>query len=422
MITFAAGLLGVEPPPYVKFEEAELSVMAKSFYSECRYIRNELLKRELGVVLTYPTFRQGLAAQLAEEKAIAAASAGAGAGAGGTGAGTGGAAANAALNVSLATTAASSSSSSRSRSALTVLVVDNGSVRAASTLNLRAVAAALESDQRVPPSTTVCAVSARWSSRVHAADLGGKAAELLPEALRRLGESSKAGSEGGHGTFDVIVLPLFLGPSETVTTFCPAEIRTATAAYPGLNVRLAPPLVCPCPYLARMLPAANRARGPDDRIARLIQQRVDEVVDAKGLKPPTVLLCDHGTPTQSVNAVRELVLGQLRARLGFSAADVKSCSMERREGSEYDFNDPLLEAALLEADVDAGPVVVALMFLQPGKHAGAGGDIAEIIASACAAKPGLKVHTTAVLGLDPLLVDVLVDRLQQAVGISRSAW
>ena len=50
---------------------------------------------------------------------------------------------------------------------------------------------------------------------------------------------------------------------------------------------------------------------------------------------------------------------------------------------EYDFNDPLLETALLNVS-DAGPVIVALMFLQPGKHAGAGGDIAEIIAGAVA--------------------------------------
>ena len=195
--------------------------------------------------------------------------------------------------------------------------------------------------------------------------------------------------------------------------------------------------------------------GRDDRIAQLIQQRIVDVLDAKGLRcpqlqptahggvedgpttdaapdiaslspanehaaAPTILLCDHGTPTPSVNAVREVVLGQLKALVGSQgagAAHVVSCSMERRDGAEYDFNDPLLESALMDAS-DAGPIVVALMFLQPGKHAGAGGDIAEIIATVRARRPALEIHTTAVLGSDPLLIDVLLDRLKQAVAIT----
>lgn len=60
-------------------------------------------------------------------------------------------------------------------------------------------------------------------------------------------------------------------------------------------------------------------------------------------------------------------------------------------------------------------MVLALLFLQPGKHAGAGGDIAQIIAGAVGdAKPWLRVHTTAVIGDDPLVIDVLVDRVANA--------
>jgi sirohydrochlorin ferrochelatase len=76
----------------------------------------------------------------------------------------------------------------------------------------------------------------------------------------------------------------------------------------------------------------------------------------------------------------------------------------------------LLEVALAEVDASV-PVVVALMFLQPGKHAGAGGDIAQIIAGVRGARPGLVVHATEVLGVDPLLLDILADRLHQAVGV-----
>jgi hypothetical protein len=38
--------------------------MARSFYAENRRVRNDRIKRELGVVLKYPTYREGLAACL----------------------------------------------------------------------------------------------------------------------------------------------------------------------------------------------------------------------------------------------------------------------------------------------------------------------------------------------------------------------
>ncbi len=60
VVAFAAGLLGVAPPPEEPFESAELSPLARSFYSECRRVRNDRIKQELGVVLRYPTYREGL--------------------------------------------------------------------------------------------------------------------------------------------------------------------------------------------------------------------------------------------------------------------------------------------------------------------------------------------------------------------------
>jgi nucleoside-diphosphate-sugar epimerase len=58
----ACRLLGVEPPPLVPFEQAQLSPMARSFYAECKRLRVDRLSGELGVTLAYPTFREGLAA------------------------------------------------------------------------------------------------------------------------------------------------------------------------------------------------------------------------------------------------------------------------------------------------------------------------------------------------------------------------
>jgi nucleoside-diphosphate-sugar epimerase len=68
-IAFAAQLMGVPPPPEIPFDDASpsMSPMALSFWRECRRVKNDRLKRELGVVLRYPTYREGLRA-LWEEK------------------------------------------------------------------------------------------------------------------------------------------------------------------------------------------------------------------------------------------------------------------------------------------------------------------------------------------------------------------
>ena len=61
-IVFAAQLLGRDPPPEIRFEDAapSMSPMALSFWQDCRRVRNDKLKRELGVTLDYPTYREGL--------------------------------------------------------------------------------------------------------------------------------------------------------------------------------------------------------------------------------------------------------------------------------------------------------------------------------------------------------------------------
>jgi nucleoside-diphosphate-sugar epimerase len=63
-IAFAAELLSRDPPPEIAFADAaaSLSPMALSFWQECRRVRNDKLKRELGVTLLYPTYREGLRA------------------------------------------------------------------------------------------------------------------------------------------------------------------------------------------------------------------------------------------------------------------------------------------------------------------------------------------------------------------------
>jgi nucleoside-diphosphate-sugar epimerase len=67
VITHACNLLNVTPPPAVPYAEAQLSPMARSFYDDNKRVRNDRIKRELGVTLKYPDYRAGLAALLAAE-------------------------------------------------------------------------------------------------------------------------------------------------------------------------------------------------------------------------------------------------------------------------------------------------------------------------------------------------------------------
>lgn len=67
VVTFAADLLGIPPPPEEDFEAARphLSAMALEFYGASRRIANGRMKQELGLSLLYPTYREGLRAIVA---------------------------------------------------------------------------------------------------------------------------------------------------------------------------------------------------------------------------------------------------------------------------------------------------------------------------------------------------------------------
>jgi nucleoside-diphosphate-sugar epimerase len=64
VVAYACELLGKPVPTLIPWTEAQagMSPMAQSFYAENRRVRNERIKDELGVVLRYPTYREGLRA------------------------------------------------------------------------------------------------------------------------------------------------------------------------------------------------------------------------------------------------------------------------------------------------------------------------------------------------------------------------
>lgn len=62
VVEFGAKLLGLPVPPDVPIEAAQLSPMAKSFYADSKRVSNARIVTELGVKLSYPTYREGLTA------------------------------------------------------------------------------------------------------------------------------------------------------------------------------------------------------------------------------------------------------------------------------------------------------------------------------------------------------------------------
>lgn len=66
----AARLLGVGPPPAVRFEDAapRMSPMARSFWAENRRVSSAATRKALGIAWRYPSWREGLAAIFREER------------------------------------------------------------------------------------------------------------------------------------------------------------------------------------------------------------------------------------------------------------------------------------------------------------------------------------------------------------------
>lgn len=66
VVAYAAKLMGVEPPPEIPFETAQLSPMARSFYGENKRVSNAAI-RATGYVFRYPDYRTAFDAMWTEK-------------------------------------------------------------------------------------------------------------------------------------------------------------------------------------------------------------------------------------------------------------------------------------------------------------------------------------------------------------------
>ncbi|GBG33235.1 dTDP-D-glucose 4,6-dehydratase, putative [Hondaea fermentalgiana] len=279
----------------------------------------------------------------------------------------------------------------------TCFLIDNGSLRADSYKQLRVHAGNLEAElhRSGVANVQVLAVSARYSDRIDAEELDGSKAMTLEPTLASLSSAAEA---QGDDAPRVLAVPFFLGPSKTVTDFVPSKLKQYLGGNEGKDWAVAAPLV-----------------STDARIGGMLADSVRKVAADQGLSLPLrVVLVDHGSPSRSVNRTRRALAAQVRRLLGDEACCVVDCSMERRDGDAFAFNDPLLERVFDQGGLSEGPVILAMAFLAPGRHAGEDGDIAEILADVRRRHPLLEVHQTPLLGdvvvNAPKLLPVLRDR------------
>lgn len=272
-----------------------------------------------------------------------------------------------------------------------IFLTDNGSLRAASVFSLRSLAEEVTrlSGEEVTPACLL------HSDRIPASELAGQPAPILETCIQQALEA---------GQRELAVVPLFFGPSRAITEYLPALARRAEKRWGGFSLKVARPLV----DLAD--PSTVRAVGT------ILVEAMDAVwISARFKVPPYVILVDHGTPEPAVNAVREALVSELGKMLGARVREVTGASMERRPGTEYAFNEPLLETALSRPELVGIPVVVSFLFLQPGRHAGPGGDIEQIIRRAQDLNPKLRVYTTPLVAECNGLAPLLAQRVQEVI-------
>ena len=269
-----------------------------------------------------------------------------------------------------------------------ILLVDNGSLRPEPTLRLRRVARLLA--PRVPSSVT--ATSLLHSDRVDPDQLDCEPAVLLLDQLERR-------HRAGQSRF--IVLPFFIGPSLALTDYLPKQLNDLRTRHPQLSAVMAD-------SLARTGPSEDlRLAGILSRRVRTVTRRVSPPL------PPDVIVVDHGSPVREVALLRDRIAFAVGRDMGSEVHSVRPASMERRDGPEFAFNDPLLAAALSATGHEGRSIIVSLLFLAPGRHAGPDGDITRICQAAQARMPGQMVTLTEPVGDDPVLIDILADRVSE---------
>ena len=258
------------------------------------------------------------------------------------------------------------------------MLVDNGSLRPESYLSLRAVAAGISGalGREVVP------VSMGYSDAIPNDEVGGESALTVEPVIRE---------QHAKGVRSFTIVPFFIARGGGIVALLKKKLLGLQEELDGLSVEFTPFLY-------------DEDREANTCIAEMLVDRIRDCIATNKLNQPSVIVVDHGSPKREAAEVRDKITLQVAALLRGAIASISPASMERRNGEQYDFNEPLLERQLRVDGFNRGDVVVAQLFLSPGKHAGAGGDIEAICREAESKQRGLRVHRTELLGIHPKIV------------------
>jgi sirohydrochlorin ferrochelatase len=263
----------------------------------------------------------------------------------------------------------------------TILLVDNGSLRPESVLNLREIAQRL-ADKIARP---IVPVSLQHADKIPSEALHGIPADTLRPLLRH---------QLSQGERHFILLPLFFGPSRALSSLIPQHRERLALEFGAFELTLAPEL-CPLPQ-------------GEPRLAQILCDQLPDIQTEQ----QRIILVDHGSTIPAVTAVRHYLAAEMRQRLN-AQIQLREAVMERRKGSEYDFNGDLLEQVLRQAGQQdhQTPIALACLFLLPGRHAGKGGDIESICHRVNNQYPNWPIHMSGLVGEHRGLIPILCDRL-----------
>lgn len=275
------------------------------------------------------------------------------------------------------------------------MITDNGSYRPESTFSLRTLAEKISArtGHHVHP------VSLLHSTKIDPADLNGEPAQIFEPFIK---------AKMAEGVHSFLMLPMFFGPSAATMEYVPQRVTELREKHPRLEVRVAPCVV-------------DKDDATDTRMAQILLDLSLATVKKHALEKPALAVVDHGTPRIAVTEVRDHLARQLAELAGGQFSKIAPCSMERRDGDKYAFNEPLIEN-LLGTPGFQTDVVIAMLFASPGRHAGPGGDVAEIIETAQKEHPRMMAYMTELVATHPGLIEILTERFQQGLTSAPVTW
>ena len=265
-------------------------------------------------------------------------------------------------------------------------LVDNGSLRAEPTLNLRKIAVELGGRLGIP----VHPVSLLHSAKVKNEKLEGIQAKLLEDSLKTYIEFLESKP--------ILILPLFFGPSRALTEYIPNIVEKLQRQDASLHIRIANCLI-------------NKKDHSAEIMARILLDRIEEVARhvPSSDRLPQVVLVDHGSALQEVLHVRELVSEELK-KVTSGGYDFRGgCSMENPKGAEKHNNRLLLD--MLNSVSAHAPVILSQLFFSNGRHAGKDGDIENI----CKDSGHTGISKAQPILNHSLLIDLLTMRALEAI-------